>query len=348
MDLFYTHLNDNIGSLHGYQYNPGAAPREVRKISYEKLCKLSWDYSELSDRVRMLPANQFVWSSEFAYAVSSYIQGRLSIFEEIDAAFHLNWNTPLYGMDALIDECVDLSDLDDCSTYLKEREFGEEPEYAEDATFLVAQYAFHRTRAGTWMIFFEGSLCTPFQDSQGLHYLKHLLREQGKTLSAVELSALFNQPDVSSEQQTAIALLASNSEDHEDDAESLHVTFGGDAGEAIDKQARDAYRKQLQTLKEQLDEAKEFGDTGQVEQLSEERDFLLKELGAATRPDGRLRIDKSTAKRAYDAVNKALKKAQDDLSKHCPDLAQHLTDSLKYERRDGWKYQPSTKINWRF
>lgn len=343
MILFHAHLDGNLGSLHGYEYTPGTAPRQVRKQSYKKLQDLTQSCSTLSDRVSMLPANHFVWSPEFAYAVSAYIQWESTTLEEFDAAFHLNWNPPLHGMDALIEECVDLSDLGDRS------EYAEEPEYAEDAEFLKPQYAFHRTRAGTWMICFDRRLCPPFQDSVGLHYLKHLLLKQGKTLSAVELSALVNQLDESSEQQVATALLARNDENHEDEAESMmQVTFGGDAGEVIDEKARNAYQRQIQKLKDQLDEAQEFDDVEQAEKIREEINFVTRELRASVMPDGRPRRDKSTAKRAYDAVNKALKKTQDDLTKHCPDLGKHLTDSLKYVRGDGWRYQPPTKIHWLF
>ena len=342
MILFHAHLDDNLGSLRGYEYTPGAAPRQVRKQSYEKLHEATWGYSNLSDRVSMLPANHFVWSPEFAYAVSEYIQCESATIEEFNAAFHLNWNPPLHGMDALIEECIDLSGLGDRS------EYAEEPEYAEDAAFLKPQYAFHRTRAGTWMIFFEGRPCVPFQDSQGLRYLKHLLLEQGKTLSAVELSALVNQPDESTEQQVATVLLARDDEEQENDAESLQMTFGGDAGEVIDEKARNVYRRQIQKLTDQLDEAQEFGDVERAEKIREEIKFLTRELRASVRPDGRPRRDKSTAKRAYDAVNKALKKTQDDLTQHCPDLGKHLTNSLKYVRGDGWIYQPPTKIHWLF
>jgi hypothetical protein len=153
---------------------------------------------------------------------------------------------------------------------------------------------------------------------------------------------------VSPKQEILRSLLTSHDEDHEDDAESLQVTYGGDAGEAIDVQTGDAYRKRLKELKQRLDDANELDDVEGRERIMEEMEIIKRELSASTRPDGRPRREKAIDKRAYDAVNKALKKTQDDLSKHCAEFGQHLDECIQYKRGDGWTYQPRTRIDWIF
>ncbi len=78
----------------------------------------------------------------------------------------------------------------------------------------------------------------------------------------------------------------------------------GDAGEAIDAEARDAYRARVADLQEDLEEARAHHDLGRVERLEHELDALTEELPRSLGLGGRPRRGTSAAERARVNVRK--------------------------------------------
>ena len=166
--------------LKGYEYVNGTTPRSVRRAFYEDLSVSIRPDASASDALKQLPIDHFVWSDELAAAFSNFVEN----FHEPEDAYRqsmgLEWNPAFHGTEALIAECVDLSSLED------------------DAGASASQqgdYVFRRSQAGGWEISFEGRKCGPFKDSLGLQYLKQLLQNQNRTVSAMELCAVVLQPD---------------------------------------------------------------------------------------------------------------------------------------------------------
>jgi len=292
--------------------------------------------------------NHFVWSDELAAAFSQYVRDYPGDEEAHALGMGLCWTPALHGNEALIEECVDLGDL---------------VTEIDDTDSSQSEYVFRRSKAGGWEVHFEGRSCGSFSDSRGLHYLKQILLKQGKSISAMELSAAVHQPALSAEQQKEAEIAEATSTYDRSEETSVHnVHYGGDAGEAIDKQAVQEYKDEikkldgkLQDLKEEYDEAKEFKEKDKAKQIAEkieqthkDKMFLDKELRRATRPGGKIRRDKPVAKKAYDAVEKAIQRARHDLGKHCSAFEQHLKETIIYKRGEGWFYQPPDKIPWKF
>ncbi len=347
LGLLATRQEGRYEYLTAYEFAEGAEPRQVRPDMYQEiLASLREEEPDDKALIEQLPASHFVWSDKLAEAFSQFIRDYLDDETANQAGMQLLWNPTLNQTEALLEECVDLSSLAESTEIAGPQEQG---------------YLFRRSKAGPWEITFEGRPCPPCADRRGLHYLKHLLQNPQnpqnprKTLSAIELSAAVQNPVLSAAQQaradiaSSLITKASDLEGNEDAKTSdFSSTDGGDAGYVFDNAAKIAYKAEIRLLREQEDDARDFGDVELVEEISEKIEFLSKQLREGVRPDGGLRRDKSTSKRAYDAVHTAIDRAIDYLKEHCPDLGQHLDDSIHYERSDGWCYRPPTEISWRF
>jgi hypothetical protein len=87
----------------------------------------------------------------------------------------------------------------------------------------------------------------------------------------------------------------------------INITGLGDAGDMLDEQAKSAYRRRLSELREELEEAKEFGNTERVEKAEAEIEALTSELSRAVGLGGRDRRAGSASDRARQSVAKTIK-----------------------------------------
>jgi hypothetical protein len=133
---------------------------------------------------------------------------------------------------------------------------------------------------GAWEIGAAGS-ATSIRDMRGLHYLRVLLANPGKDISARQLSAL------------------------------ARGTGGDDLGSdtalpVADDQALAAYRSRLQAINDELDMADRADNPARSATLTAERDALIAELRRVTGRGGRMRTAGGTDERARVAVRKAI------------------------------------------
>ncbi|MGE0683635.1 MAG: AAA family ATPase [Candidatus Binatia bacterium] len=186
-----------------------------------------------------------------------------------------------------------------------------------------------------WTVRFENVECR-LKDSRGLHYLSRLLLHPHREFSALDLVNLGAEPpDIPSPQRTAALGI-----------EHASVTTGGDAGELLDPQAKAAYQRRLQELREELEEAKEFNDIGRVEKLEEEREFLLRELSRAVGLGGRRRKAGSAAERARLNVTVTLKSTIARITKHHRALGHHLAQTIKTGAFCSYAPSPALAVEW--
>jgi len=102
----------------------------------------------------------------------------------------------------------------------------------------------------------------------------------------------------------------------------------GDAGVALDAQAKTAYKCRLDELQADLAEAQRYHDVGRAAQAQAERDFLVAELAAAVGLGGRDRRAAAMAERARLNVTKAIKAALSKIRASHPALGHHLATSI--------------------
>ena len=97
----------------------------------------------------------------------------------------------------------------------------------------------------------------------------------------------------------------------------------------IDVQALDAYRKRLDELDAEIDEAEDHADLGRSERLEAERQQLLAEIRRSTGLGGRIRSNPNDpAERARKAVSGRIRDAIRRLDEITPELAAHLNRSI--------------------
>jgi tetratricopeptide (TPR) repeat protein len=191
-------------------------------------------------------------------------------------------------------------------------------EPAHDATAATAGDGVLVRREGEyWVIAYEGDEFR-LRDSKGLRYLAELLASPGYEVAARSLAS------------SATGERARLSEGGSALADQGLVSSGlGDAGAAIDGQARDAYRRRLDDLRDELEEAERFNDPERLARARAEFDFVACELAAAVGLSGRPRRLHDPDERARQSVTKAIRSAIDRISAHSPALGEHLAATVR-------------------
>jgi AAA ATPase domain len=169
-----------------------------------------------------------------------------------------------------------------------------------------------------WLIGYAGAPGR-VPDSLGLRYLDLLVRNPGRELAAMDLVRLAAATGPAS---TGPASTAAH-------ADGLQEVSGARADDILDRQALAAYRQRLADLDEELAEAQEWHDTERASRLRAEKDFLVRELAAATGLGGRPRPLGSEAERARLNVTRAIRTAISRIRDRAPDAATHLDQTVR-------------------
>jgi hypothetical protein len=101
------------------------------------------------------------------------------------------------------------------------------------------------------------------KDTKGFAYLAHLLHHPGTEFHVLDLAGGIAGQVQDDETSISAHGLPRGAQDLE--KAGIHVSSLGDAGEMLDEQAKSAYRRRLSELREELEEAKEFGNTERAE-----------------------------------------------------------------------------------
>jgi len=157
----------------------------------------------------------------------------------------------------------------------------------------------HLLREGEyWTLSGFGDVCR-IKDGRGMQMLAELLQSPKREIHALELSG------------------------------SSEAVDGGDAGEVIDREARDAYTKRLRDLREELAEAEDWNDVGRRDRLVSEAEELEQELTRATGLGGRERRVGSAVERARINVRRRLSLVLRRIEETSPALGKHFTESVR-------------------
>jgi class 3 adenylate cyclase len=170
------------------------------------------------------------------------------------------------------------------------------------------QFVF-RKEGDYWSIAFEGCAFR-LKDAKGLQYLAHLLRHPGQEIHALDVM-----------QVTGVGGQVSGADNQGRRAR--------DQGPPLDAQAKAEYKRRLDDLGAELDEAERCNDLGRIERARQEIDFIKEQLVAAVGLGGRDRPAGADAERARLAVTKGIKAALAKIRANHPELARHFAASIK-------------------
>src|SRR3954453_4405040 len=122
----------------------------------------------------------------------------------------------------------------------------------------------------------------------------------------------------------------------------------GDAGEILDAQAKDAYRRRLAEIDDDIEQARAIGDAERAAQAETERDFLVRELTRAFGLSGRGRRAASASERARAGVTRAISHAIARIGQHHPQLSEHLSRTIRTGTYCTYLPDPRAPAGWRF
>jgi tetratricopeptide (TPR) repeat protein len=166
----------------------------------------------------------------------------------------------------------------------------------EDGTF--------RKEGEYWTVGY-GNRALRLKDTKGFAYLAHLLRHPGSEFHVLDLVGGIADDGEDHDASRSVQRLPRGDADLE--KAGMHIASLGDAGEMLDEQAKDAYKRRLSELREELRDAKELGNVGRAEQAEQEIDALTSELSHAVGLGGRNRRAASASERARQSISKTIK-----------------------------------------
>src|SRR5690606_30460099 len=121
------------------------------------------------------------------------------------------------------------------------------------------------------------------------------------------------------------------------------LVASGSSGEVLDNRARDEYGRRYRELQEELSEARENNDIGQIEKLESEMEQLANELTSAAGLGGRSR-EKTDIEKVRKSVSIAVSRDIERIAKHHEALFRHLTASIALGLTV--RYAPEGDIQW--
>ena len=187
-----------------------------------------------------------------------------------------------------------------------------------------------------WTISHKDLVCR-LKEVSGLHYIAFLLHHPNQEFHVMDLvhREAGDTPSVGAKETELV---------HQGGASKGL----GDAGEALDPQARIAYKQRVKELHEELQEARDFNDQGRIEKLEEELAFLAQELAGAVGLGGRNRKAASVTERARVNVTRAIKAVIKKIAEQSPALELYFATTIKTGTFCSYTPDPRFPITWQF
>jgi hypothetical protein len=181
-----------------------------------------------------------------------------------------------------------------------------------------------------WRLDYEGRVLR-VRDAKGMRHLALLLANPGIEFHAVDVAT-------AAEGGAAAAT---------ESVEGLGVRAGtGDAGPALDSQAKAEYRSRLEDLRAEIEEAESFNDPERAARAREEMDFIAHELSAAVGLGGRDRRAASAAERARVNVTRALRREMRRIADEDAGLGRELETTVRTGTFCAYEPDPRRPVAW--
>jgi predicted ATPase/class 3 adenylate cyclase len=183
-----------------------------------------------------------------------------------------------------------------------------------------------RREGDVWSLEFEGKT-VKLRNTKGLAYLARVLSTPWEDVHVLEL--------------VASAISSSQARVTREDS----LTSQAMPDEILDAEARSSYRRRLDDLRDEIEEAESWSDVERAERAREEMNAVLEHLNAALGLGGRSRKVADEAERARKAVYMRLRQTIGKLKVEHPALGRHLERAV----RTGYfcSYAPDRPTSWR-
>jgi len=187
----------------------------------------------------------------------------------------------------------------------------------------------------SWVIIFEGERVMP-KDCKGLHYIHHLIRNQGKVVSASDLRSIVNKAmTVNPANETLLK-----------GEQLLAVSNMASTEKISDLKAIQDYQRRRKELKCEIAEYEEI-NSSVPEKCRAELEAIEDELGRCLAKNGTLRTIGSKIETDRKAVSYCIKEALKKIRKVDKSLTyNHLQRSINLGSE--FSYLPEKQIDWQF
>ena len=190
-----------------------------------------------------------------------------------------------------------------------------------------------RREGDYWTISYAGNE-TRLKDIKGLRYIAQLLKVPGREVHVLDLASTV-------EGGVPPATRGAPAED------GLTTEGLGDAGGVLDSAAKAAYKRRLEDLREEVEEAESFNDHERAARAREEIDALVNQLAGAVGLGGRDRKAASQAERARVNITKSVKDALKKIDENHSSLGEHLRTAIRTGVYCAYLPDPRLDISWR-
>jgi tetratricopeptide (TPR) repeat protein len=187
-----------------------------------------------------------------------------------------------------------------------------------------------RREGDYWSVTFDGHT-VHVRDLKGMRYLARLLTDPGREYHVLDLVAA--ETDRGAQVDSG-------------QAANLPPAAFGDAGEMLDAQAKDAYRRRIAEIDDDIEQARAIGDAERAAQADAERGFLVRELARAFGLGGRGRRAASASERARAGVTRAVRQAMARIGEHHPRLGEHLSRTIRTGTYCAYLPDPRAPTGW--
>ena len=176
-----------------------------------------------------------------------------------------------------------------------------------------------------------GELTVMMRDLKGFRYLERLLADPGREFHVLDLVAV---------EQGSLPTGGTASPGE------IVASDAGSGLPLLDDQARQAYRRRLAEVDDDIEEATRMNDLGRVELAQRDREYLIAELTQAAGLGGRQRTTGGTAERARTSVTRSIRYALDRLADHHPAVSAHLGQSVHTGTYCVYSSDPLAPVGW--
>jgi hypothetical protein len=182
-----------------------------------------------------------------------------------------------------------------------------------------------------WIIRYHGHTAL-LKSARGLQCLALLLSDPGREFHVRELLA---RPRDASTPAVAVAAYG-----------RVTGLFAGVP--VLDAHAKTKYKRRLNELRQDLNEAERFNDPERKTEVQNESQMITDSLASAVGFGGRDRKSSSDAERARSAVTKSIRKAIRKIGEAIPSLGYHLASRIKTGYFCSYNPRPDRPVAWKF
>jgi hypothetical protein len=196
----------------------------------------------------------------------------------------------------------------------------------------------HFHRDGDIRVIELGGLRVTAHDMKGLRYLERLLADPGREFHVLELVAA----EQTSRRADATPFVV--------DAADIGIDDDGSLGAAglpvLDDHAREAYRRRLAEVDDDIDDATRMNDPARRALAERDREYLIMELQRAVGLGGTARTTGGNAERARTAVTRSIRYALARLAEQHPIATAHFAQRVRTGTYCSYHPDPLAPVVW--